>query len=147
MDDVHLGQLLRRGFRWFDDSLRLSLEAAGWPPISSVQSLVFAHIDEDGTTTTELARRIGVTRQAVQQVVAGLVDADLLELVPDPDDRRARLVRLTEAGRRNVDAALRVFTLLEDELSRRIGSKAVADLRSALSAVWGDPLVAPPPTA
>lgn len=145
-----LGQLLLRRFRWCDDALRASLSGSGWPSISSAQSLVFAHLAPEGSTTTELATRIGVTRQAVQQTVAGLVRHGLLEYAPPGRDRRERAVRLTPLGMRNVAAALHVFAALEDHLARQLGPAAVDALRRALDADWGEPPAlgapAPPPS-
>lgn len=136
---VNLGRLLLSGFRWFDDGLRRNLAARGWPPISSGQSLVFAHLDPGGTTISELARRIGVTRQAVHQMTTALAAAGLVELRPCPGDARSRLVILTPKGRRSVPLALAIFDQLEKLLAARIGKRRAADLRVALEAEWGPP--------
>lgn len=135
----NIGHLLLTGFKWFDAGLRASLSAQGLAEITPSQSLVFAHLDREGTTTSELARRIGVTRQAVQQQVGELVAAGLLATEPEPGDRRARRVVLTATGRRSVTAALATFAALEDELATRIGPSRVTALRAALERDWGAP--------
>jgi DNA-binding MarR family transcriptional regulator len=140
-----LAQLLLRRFRWMDDALRESLEASGWPPITPAQSMVFANLAPGGSTATELAARIGVTRQAVQQTVAGLVRDGLLEAADPGADRRERAVRLTPLGTQNVAAALRVFSDLEATLEERLGARAVRALRETLAADWGDPPRLPAP--
>lgn len=134
-----LGQLLLQAFRWMDDSLRATLAARGWPHITPAQSLVFAHLDHGGTRSAELARRIGVSRQAVHQTVRELEALGLVEQVPDPANASARLVRLTAEGRRNVAAALTAFADLEAELADRIGADMVAQLRAALERDWQQP--------
>jgi DNA-binding MarR family transcriptional regulator len=131
--------LLLRGYRWFEDGLLSRLEEAGWPEVTRAQSLVFAHFDREGTRPSELARRIGISRQAVHQTVGELVELGLVELVPDPASRRAKLVVLTPSGRRTVEAALAIFRELEDALTRRIGLKSVTEVRRALEADWGAP--------
>jgi DNA-binding MarR family transcriptional regulator len=143
-----LAQLLLQRFRWMDDALRASLESSGWPAISGPQSLVFAYVAAEGSTTTELARRIGVTRQAVQQTVAGLLRDGLLEPVGSGSDRRERGVRLTRLGQRNVAAALAVFDGLERHLEERIGRDRLDVVRVALAADWGEApqIDAPRPT-
>lgn len=135
--------LLLRGYRWFEDGLLTSLEEAGSPEITRAQSLVFAHFDREGTRPSELARRMGISRQAVHQTVNELVELGLVELVPDPVSRRAKLVLLTPLGRRTVQAALAIFGELEEELARRIGRKSVTELRRTLEADWGAPAVRP----
>jgi len=137
--NVNLGRLLLLGFRWFDDGLRRNLAAQGWPPVSSGQSLIFAYLDPGGTTISELARRIGVSRQAVHQLTTTLATAGLVELRPCPADARAKLVVLTAQGRRSVPAALALFDQLEQLLAARIGKRRAADLRAALEADWGPP--------
>jgi len=129
-----------RAFRWFEDGLLRRLDEAGWPKITRAHSLVFAHLDLEGTRPSELARRIGISRQAVHQTVGELVELGLVELAPDPASRRAKLVVLTPLGRRRVAEAHGIFGELEGELARRIGRKSVTELRRALEADWGAPV-------
>ena len=56
------------------------------------------HLSRHGIRPTELARRIEVSKQAVGQALADSASRRLVELVPDPSDGRARLVRLTASG-------------------------------------------------
>jgi DNA-binding MarR family transcriptional regulator len=123
-----LAYLLLRASRWFDAGLRDRLESRGWPRLTAAQSLVFAFLDADGTPPAELARRLGTTRQAAQDLVAGLVRLELLEVADDPDRSRGRLVRLTGPGHRLAgDAAM-----LLDELETTLGERA-EELRRLLT--------------
>ena len=141
-NDIPLGQLLLQAFRWFDQSLLATLSARGWPELSQSQSLIFAHLEEDGTRLSELARRIGVTRQAMHQTINELRTLELVELVPDPTNRSAKLVTLTEKGKENNVAALKAFADIEAELGRQLGEENVTKLRQILQQDWGQPLVA-----
>lgn len=116
------------------------LKAAGWSEITRAQSLVLAHLDPEGTRSTELARRSGVTRQAVHQTIQELVELGVLELAPDPTSQRAKLVVLTRRGKRLVVEAREIFRELEDTLEHRLGRKRVARLRRALEEDWGAPV-------
>lgn len=116
------------------------LKAAGWSEITRAQSLVLAQLDPEGTRSSELARRSGVTRQAVHQTIQELVELGLLELAPDPTSQRAKLVVLTRRGKRLVVEAWEIFRELEDTLAHRIGRKRVARLRRALEEDWGAPV-------
>jgi len=135
--------LLLRGYRWFEDGLLSRLDAAGWPELTRAHSLVFAHLDLDGTRASELARRIGISRQAVHQTVGELVELGLLEVVPDPTSRRAKLVVLTPLGKETVRSGHAIFQELEDALGERIGRRRVTELRRALEADWGPPTARP----
>ncbi|MFI9771166.1 MarR family winged helix-turn-helix transcriptional regulator [Streptomyces sp. NPDC052415] len=135
----NLPQLLTEAKRWFDDALLASMEAAGEQPVTVAQAAVFATLDEQGTTISELARRIGVTRQTVHQAVHGLIGMGLLEQVPDPASARSRLIRPTAEGARVHQRAQAALAVIEGVLADRIGAAAVSALRLALTASWGEP--------
>lgn len=134
-----MGQLLLRAFGWFDEALLARLAEDGWPELTRSQSLLMSQVPAEGIRSAELARRVGVTRQAVSQTLAELEAHGLLERRADPTNASAQLVSLTRRGRASVDAALAIFAELEDELARRIGVTAAQNLRRALSREWGDP--------
>ncbi|WP_043635269.1 MarR family winged helix-turn-helix transcriptional regulator [Nonomuraea candida] len=142
----NLPQRLAEAKRWFDEGLLASMEAAGERPLTIAQAWVFATLDDTGTTVSELARRMGVTRQSAHQAVHGLIDAGLMEQAPDPSSARARLIRPTAEGWRAHELAQRCIAVMEETLARRLGEPAATALRAALETPWGDPpVVAPPP--
>ncbi|MFD4481003.1 MarR family winged helix-turn-helix transcriptional regulator [Streptomyces sp. NPDC058471] len=141
----NLPQLLGDARRWFEDALLAALEEAGEAPVSPTQAGLFAVLDAEGTTVSELARRMGVTRQTAHQAVHGLVAAGLLEQVPDPSSARQRLIRRTEEGARTHRRAELVLRRVEQELADRIGERTVLALRAALELPWGSPPVLTPP--
>jgi DNA-binding MarR family transcriptional regulator len=102
-------------------------------------SLVFAHLDADGTRPAEIARRAGISRQAVGQTVAQMKDLGLVKLAPDPTNRRARLVQPTAKGRKALERSGTGSSAAEKVLSRRIGAARVKSLREALEQDWGSP--------
>lgn len=141
MNQIPIGQLLLQGFRWFDASLLKSLKARGWPEQTRPQSMLFANLDiESGTRSSELARRIGVSRQAVHQTVRELEALNLVQLAPDPSNQSAKLVQLTDRGLKIVEDAIRVFTDIEKQLGDRIGEDNIVLLRQVLEEDWGSPI-------
>lgn len=60
---------------------------------------VLSVVSEEALSVAASARRLGLARQSVQRVVNDLRADDLVHLQPDPADRRAPLVALTERGR------------------------------------------------
>lgn len=89
-----------------------------------------------------LAVRMGVTRRRVAQIVAEGVECGVLATIPDPDDARAAIVRLTEEGQRVCDETIDALRHVEAELVKRIGARNVADLVRLLKMDWG-PAVLP----
>jgi DNA-binding MarR family transcriptional regulator len=128
-----LALLLLRASRWFDSQLLERLEQQGWPRLSPAQSLVFAHLTPDGVPPSTLARRLGTSRQATQDLVAGLVRHGLLEPVDDPARPRGRLVVLTATGRELARDARAVL----DELEQSIGAARARALRDLLDGTGG----------
>ncbi|MFD7015328.1 MarR family winged helix-turn-helix transcriptional regulator [Streptomyces sp. NPDC059928] len=137
----NLPQLLAGARRWFEEGLLAALEADGAAPVSPTKAQLFAVLDDEGTTVSELARRMGVTRQTAHQAVHGLVAAGLLEQAPDPASARQRLIRRTGEGERVHRQAGLLLERLEEQLAERIGREAVDALRAALEAPWSQPPV------
>jgi DNA-binding MarR family transcriptional regulator len=102
-------------------------------------ALVFSHLDGNGTRPAEIARRAGISRQAVGQTVAQMRERGLVKLAPDPTNRRARLVQPTAKGRKALERSGSGSAAAEKVLSRRIGAARVKSLRDALEQDWGTP--------
>ncbi|MFF0459742.1 MarR family winged helix-turn-helix transcriptional regulator [Streptomyces mexicanus] len=136
---ANLPQLFTEARRWFEDALFASMEAAGEQPVTTAQASVFALLDAEGTTVSELARRMGVTRQTAHQAVHGLIGTGLLEQVPDPGSARRRLIRTTAEGQRVHERARATIAVIESVLAERIGAAGVQALRGGLTADWGPP--------
>ncbi len=70
------------------------------PPLArpSVMRLVPFLDDRAGVRPADLARRLDVSKQAINQALAPLLAAGLVNLDPDPSDGRALLAKLTPAG-------------------------------------------------
>ncbi|MEV5536468.1 MarR family transcriptional regulator [Saccharopolyspora shandongensis] len=64
---------------------------------------VLGRLERDGpATASALAAAERVTPQSMARIVQHLIDAGLAERDTDPADRRAAIVRITEAGRRQI---------------------------------------------
>ena len=137
--ETNLAQLFMRAFYWADEGLQNALKQKGWPAITRAQSLVFVNIGEGVTRPSEIAARVGVTRQAIHQTINEMVELGYLTLQPDPSDRRAKVVVYTEKGESVGGAAVSALREIENSLSTRIGSDRVSALRDALAQEWGDP--------
>lgn len=123
-----LGLLLLRASRWLDALLLDELTAEGWPRLTPAQTLVFAYLDHGGTAPSELARRLGQSRQAAAQLVAGLQRLDLVSVVDDRHRRRGRLVMPTDRGLGLAADAAAIYSAMEV----RLGRDEVHAVRTAL---------------
>lgn len=90
---------------------------------------------DGGISITELAERVGMTKQGIGQFVAQLTEAGYLVTETDPDDRRLRIVRRTPQGH---DAARRLrvmLSTLEADWSGRVGTPRYRAFRAALDEI------------
>ena len=112
------------------EKMFVRMAEAGFGDVREGHGCVFGFIDlEHGSRLTDLAERAGLTKQAVGEAVAELERKGYLERVPDPEDGRAKIIKLTARG---VDAAhtgRRLFKEIEDEWGERYGEERVASLR------------------
>ena len=80
----------------------------------------------------QLARRAGVTKQAMMQMVDDLEEGGFVRRTPDPEDARAKAVRLTARGVRQRALARQAVQMVESRIRRELGPRRYAALRSAL---------------
>ncbi len=76
----------------------------GYPGIKHAHNSVFATLLLTGNRATDMADRAGITRQSMGEIIRELVGLGILEMKPDPDDRRAKLVTYTPAERPATDS-------------------------------------------
>ncbi|MEE2733470.1 MAG: MarR family transcriptional regulator [Pseudomonadota bacterium] len=129
---VNLMQLLLVYYDWFDASLQKVLESSGEKAFSKAQSSIFMNLAEGRNTAVEIARHIGVSKQAVNKTVNELVERGFLTLVTDSEDKRSKRILPTRAGLEKGRQAAKALHELEQELARRIGRDKAEALRAIL---------------
>lgn len=88
-----------------------------------------------GITITELAERVGMTKQGIGQFVTQLTQDGFLTSSTDPDDRRARIVRRTPLGDQAIHHLAVMLRGLEHEWAERIGKRRYRAFRAALDEI------------
>lgn len=133
--DAQTGQLLLKAARLLDErALERLAQVPGAPPVRPAHTRLFPHLDFSGVRVTELAARLGISKQAVSALVGDLLAWDIVEQVPDPADGRARLVRFTPRGLEGLGVGLAVLGSFEREIEAEIGPEAMAGFRVGLQA-------------
>lgn len=131
---------LMEAFDWFEVGLHAYLTQAGWPEVSRSQTIVLITVASGIDRPAEIARQLGITRQSVGETLAELSRLGLIELVADPNDRRAKVVRISDLGeKRRVDSRAAILAITQ-ELERRIGKRRVAAISEAMAQDWGSPV-------
>lgn len=127
-----LGALLRQAYEWLAEQVYGGLAARGFPEIRRAHGGLLRHIRPGGSRLTDLAQAAGMAKQSMAYLVEDLAALGHVEILPDPEDGRARRVCLTERGRRLMETLLALSAEAEAELAIRIGPREAAGLRRAL---------------
>lgn len=125
--------LVRVPFQEVVSRVSAGLAEAGFDDIRPAHTAVFQHIKAEGSRLSELAERAQLTKQSMGYLVDYLEERGYLERRPDPSDRRAALIRLTERGWDETRAALRIIAEIERDWARRLGKRRMAQLRELLT--------------
>ncbi|MEQ4300281.1 MarR family transcriptional regulator [Plantactinospora sp. B6F1] len=125
--------LLGMGFQLVLAEFVRRVAEAGYPDLRPVHGLAFQVLRDGGVTGTELAERLGVTKQAAGQLVDDLERRGYLRRQPHPGGGRRRLIVLTERAVEHLATAGRVLHTLEAELAAGVGAGDLAVLRTELS--------------
>ena len=128
---MDLATLMFVSYRAMDERVREAMRDAGYD-VTVAQARIAQRIAEDGTRLTELADRAQVTKQTASLLVAALEREGLVERVPDPDDGRARLIRLSARGRQASQRAMEVVIGVEREWAEHLGPELTDRLREGL---------------
>ena len=132
-EELNIGLLMQIAFRAMEQRVLRALADSGFGDISVAQARIVAQIDAAGTRLTELAERAQITKQTASFLIDQVERAGYVKRVPDPSDRRARLVQLTDRGRQVTDFANSVADRVQREWSAHLGPEAMRSLRQALN--------------
>jgi DNA-binding MarR family transcriptional regulator len=128
----NLGILLREPFRVASERLHDRFAERGHPDVRPPHGNVFQFLDDGGTRVSVLAQRAQITKQSMAELVAHLEHHGYVERVPDPSDRRAKLVRATLRGKQVYAIAREFVAEVEREWTERLGEQKMRRLRELL---------------
>jgi DNA-binding MarR family transcriptional regulator len=126
---------LREAYQVLDDLVPARLVEKGFTDFRPAHSKVFEYLDQTGTTVSGLADRAHMTKQAMAELVAHLEERGYVMRVPDPSDRRAKLVLVTDRGREVFRVARGLVPELHARLAHLIGEERFEQLRHDLELV------------
>lgn len=116
------------------DGIQQGLAERGFTDVRPVHGFAFVLLSGAPATATDLAHHLAISKQATSQLVQRLVDHGYLTRGPDPTDRRARLLVLTERGRACTRAAEQAATDTVESWKDRLSQQQFADLAAGLQA-------------
>jgi DNA-binding MarR family transcriptional regulator len=120
------------------ERLRGEFAAQDMGGLRPLHALLLVPLLGGGRHASDLAETLGVSRQAVAQVVTRLERGGYLTRITDPGDARAKLVCLTPRGRAALRTMRATALTVEDEWRQRLGAERLAGFRDTLLTLLSD---------
>ena len=132
---LHVGQLLVHLTRLFQTELFDRINDAGLKDARLSHTHVTAYIKAEGSRLTDLAAQARMTRPAMAEIVDDLQRLGIVERRPDPSDRRAKLITLTDEGWKAMRTAQAIIAQLEAEYAEIVGAERFEAMCQAMQAL------------
>ena len=137
---ANFGALLRDPALAINELVSAALAERGFADFRPAHGTIGQHIEDDGSRVTDLARLAQITKPSVVYLVNDLERLGYVERVPDPDDGRAKLVRLTLRGAEAQAVARELIAQVEQDWAGLLGRNDFRTLRDLLErlhdALW-----------
>ena len=134
----HIGVALHRAAEAWRSGFRTEMAARGFPWHLGASGEVLAHLGPSGLSQAVLTDRMGLSKQAgaaITRPTGGGGSSSSAQ--PDPADKRAKQVMLTELGLRDFAERNRVKKMIETQYRDKLGSKLFVKLQRALRELRG----------
>jgi DNA-binding MarR family transcriptional regulator len=146
--EAHLGHWLRRATEHFearvldcmarDPTVPLGLSnLVTRGQLGAAHIHITKHLPQGGERLTDLARRAGMTKQAMGALVTQCEAWGMVTREPDPGDARARQVRFTATGVAWLAAHRSAVAQAEEELRAAVGDQVATVIALGLEAYSG----------
>lgn len=114
---------------------RVELGAGEFSDIRPTHGCVFRFVKEDGMRLTDLAELASITKQSAGEIVDDLAERGYVKRIPDPEDRRAKLICLTKRGEEAQAHGFGLFAEVEKRWMERYGREKIEALRATLEEI------------
>jgi DNA-binding MarR family transcriptional regulator len=113
-------------------------DAAGAMPIQAAQARLLDLIPRAGGRLTELALAMRISKQGLGQLAASLAAGGYAEMLPDPADNRAKIIRRTPSGDELQQAMRSAIMGVEKRWRTEVGDERYATLIDVLEVLAGN---------
>lgn len=128
----YVGVMLRVVWQWVRDQLYAGVAAAGYDDLNAAHVGLWHYPGLEGIRPSQLADRVGITKQSVNDLLGHLEQRRYLLRVPDSTDGRARVIRLTAKGRRLEQTIYAEAGAAQLRIAEILGPRRFAQLHGTL---------------
>jgi DNA-binding MarR family transcriptional regulator len=136
-----LALLLLGGFRQLADSAGAELLRRGYPELRPSQEFAMRAIAGGAVNTSDLGRRLSISKQAAAKVVAVLEERGYVMRLDDAGDSRQKILTVTALGHEVKQQGEAIFDELCANWARKIGGPALDQLEQSLLVLVGNAAV------
>lgn len=122
-------------YRLMIDDLHDALAAQGWTDVRESYGFVLLAIRPGDATVTELARLLGVSKQATSKLLDGMEESGYVTRHSAEHDGRAKSVSIAPRGHELLAAVEAIYRTVESTWADVIGQTALDQTRSRLERV------------
>lgn len=130
---AQLAKLLLTTFNALVDVVVTELEREGHPGVTATHAFALEAIDDGAQSASELARTLGVSRQAAAKTIAALEDLHYLERQDDPEDARRKRLTVTARGTEMINIGARTFDAMRSRAAEHVGIHTLEDAERVLA--------------
>ena len=127
-----IGALLRIPWEAVRRRMLERLHEDGFDDLDAPHLTVFLYPGPQGSRPSDLAARLGVSKQALNYLLGELERLGYLERLTDPRDRRSRRISLTRRGERAILVIRDAVAEIERDWEARLGRERFAELHGLL---------------
>lgn len=127
-----IGALLRMPWETVQRQMLERLHARGFDDFDPAYLTVFRYPGPHGARPTDLAARLGISKQALNHLLRELERLGYLAREQDPDDQRSKRIVLTQRGIAAGRVIREAVGEIEAAWSKQLGARRFAELRDLL---------------
>jgi DNA-binding MarR family transcriptional regulator len=130
-----VGSMLRSAWTELIDEVFEKLLAAGFDDLRAVHRPILRDLLTSNLRPSELAARLGLSKQAANDLVREFEAKGYITLEPDPDDGRAKRIVATHRGWRASETAQEASNAVGDRWAELVGEERYAVFEEVLRAI------------
>lgn len=134
----HAGWRIGRLFKKWKQDYDAEMTALGHGFIAEARGAVIGHLRPTGAPQSMVAAELGISKQAVQQLIDELEAEGIVERIANPDDARGKLVILTAKGAAALRDSNRIKREIEARYQSALGQGDFAVFMAALEKLGGE---------
>ena len=119
----YVGRMLKLTSRYVEEQVEKMWKERGFEDIRTGHIALIANIHPDGTSVNTLAEKAYTSKQAMSQILKELEEFGYVESTTDPEDKRAKVIKLTEKGIAFIELLLHCGKEIDKRFTKILGKE------------------------